>query len=359
MPPEEVNRDAYRIFWEDLRAGRSVSGEFHRIGKGGNPVWLQASYNTIIDPNGKPFKIVKFGTDITKATLEQQAMENAERERNEKDRLLAEEQQRKVASVLEVVNKLAGGDFDVSVPEMGNDAVGQVATALRQAIASMRALKQAEQERNENDRRRSEEQQVKVESVLRVVSSVARGDFGIQVPDLGDDAVGQVAAALGQAVGAIRSTLIEVQDVAGTVNLAASELTSASREISSGAQTQASNLEETASSLEEITSTVKQNSDNAQQARQLATSSRDVAEKGGAVVGDAVKAMAEINDSSKKIADIITTIDEIAFKPTCSLLTQLWKQLGLVNKAVALRLWPPRFATWPNAVPVPLRKSNL
>jgi methyl-accepting chemotaxis protein len=91
-------------------------------------------------------------------------------------------------------------------------------------------------------------------------------------------------------------------------------MTSASNEISKGAQHQASSLEETASSLEQITSTVKQNTDNAQQARQLANGSRDVAEKGGAVLTDAIKAMGEINQSSTKIADIITTIDEIAFQ---------------------------------------------
>src|SRR6201999_1603706 len=66
--------------------------------------------------------------------------------------------------------------------------------------------------------------------------------------------------------------------------------------------------------MEEMTSTVKQNADNAGQANQLATAARDQAEKGGAVVGSAVKAMADINDSSKKISDIIGVIDEIAFQ---------------------------------------------
>jgi len=95
---------------------------------------------------------------------------------------------------------------------------------------------------------------------------------------------------------------------------ASGQLASASEEIASGAQEQASSLEETASTLEEITATVKQNSDSAQQARQLASGSKDVAEKGGQVVGTAVEAMDAINQSSKKIADIITAIDEIAFQ---------------------------------------------
>src|SRR5262249_46781982 len=92
------------------------------------------------------------------------------------------------------------------------------------------------------------------------------------------------------------------------------QLSGAAQQLSSGAQEQASSLEETAASLEEITGTVKQTADNARQANQLAAASRETAERGGAVVRDAVAAMTESNTASKKIADIITTIDEIAFQ---------------------------------------------
>jgi methyl-accepting chemotaxis protein len=108
--------------------------------------------------------------------------------------------------------------------------------------------------------------------------------------------------------------LIEVSAIADSVASASQQLAAASEELSSGAQEQASSLEETASSLEEITGTIQQNADNAQQANQLAGNSRSVAEKGGEVVGRAVKGMSEINVASKKIADIITAIDEIAFQ---------------------------------------------
>jgi uncharacterized protein Yka (UPF0111/DUF47 family) len=110
------------------------------------------------------------------------------------------------------------------------------------------------------------------------------------------------------------NALIQVSEIADSVSVAAQQLAAASEELSSGAQEQASSLEETASSLEEITGTVQQNADNAQQANQLAGNARDVAEKGGEVVGRAVQSMSEINASSRKIADIITAIDEIAFQ---------------------------------------------
>ena len=108
--------------------------------------------------------------------------------------------------------------------------------------------------------------------------------------------------------------IVEVNDISASVASASQELAAASEQLSSGAQQSASSLEETASSLEEITATVRQNADNADQANQLANSSRETAEKGGAVVAQAVDAMGEINRSSRKIADIITTIDEIAFQ---------------------------------------------
>ena len=108
--------------------------------------------------------------------------------------------------------------------------------------------------------------------------------------------------------------LLEVSAIADNVAAASQQLAAAAEELSSGAQEQASSLEETASSLEEITGTVQQNSDNAQQANQLAGNSRRVAENGGEVVGRAVQGMGEINVASKKIADIITAIDEIAFQ---------------------------------------------
>jgi methyl-accepting chemotaxis protein len=108
--------------------------------------------------------------------------------------------------------------------------------------------------------------------------------------------------------------LLQVSTIADSVTTASLQLAAASEELATGAQEQASSLEETAASLEQITGTIQQNADNAQQANQLAGNSRDIAEKGGEVVGRAIQGMSEINAASKKIADIISAIDEIAFQ---------------------------------------------
>lgn len=112
----------------------------------------------------------------------------------------------------------------------------------------------------------------------------------------------------------LRKTLSNIRGSASSISSAASEIAQGNTDLSQRTEEQAASLEETASSMEELTSTVKQNADNAREANQLAASARDQAEKGGDVVGKAIAAMSEINSSSKKIADIIGVIDEIAFQ---------------------------------------------
>ena len=196
------------------------------------------------------------------------------------------------------------------------DNEGNITKVVKYAsdISATKEMQRQVAEAREAEQVKAEEQQRKVAGLLEVVTKVADGDLTVTMPDLGDDAIGRVSEGVAKAVEAIRTALVQVQGVAGTVASSANEMASASEQISSGAQEQASSLEETAASLEEITSAVKQNTDNSQQAQQLSISSREIAESGGSVVGDAVEAMTAINGASKKIAEIITTIDEIAFQ---------------------------------------------
>ena len=193
---------------------------------------------------------------------------------------------------------------------------GKVLKVIKYAtdITETIVAEQRAQEAQELELAKAQEQENKVASLLQVVRRVADGDLSASFPDLGTDAVGKVSDGVQQAVEAIRSTLLRVTQVAGAVATSAKQMASTSEHISSGAQEQASSLEETAASLEEITSAVKQNTDNSQQAQQLSIGSREVAEAGGSVVSNAVSAMTDINSASKEIAEIITTIDEIAFQ---------------------------------------------
>ncbi len=128
------------------------------------------------------------------------------------------------------------------------------------------------------------------------------------------DEVGQLVYANIFSQSKLRTAIGQVKQSSDVLLRTAAEIESGNTDLSQRTEEQASSLEETASSMEEMTSTVKQNADNTRQANQLASSTRDQAEKGGAVVAKAVTAMSEINTSSKKIADIIGVIDEIAFQ---------------------------------------------
>jgi methyl-accepting chemotaxis protein len=153
-----------------------------------------------------------------------------------------------------------------------------------------------------------------LEQTVGVLEAVAAWDLTQQLDVETSDELGRMATALNQAVAGIRRALHGVSGAAQQAVTASQQLAAASQQLSSGTQEQASSLEETAASLEQITGTVKQTADNARQANQLALGSRDTAERGGQVVAAAVTAMGEINAASKRIVDIITTIDEIAFQ---------------------------------------------
>jgi methyl-accepting chemotaxis protein len=128
------------------------------------------------------------------------------------------------------------------------------------------------------------------------------------------DEIGEVARWFNSFMDTLHGTMTEVKQSSVSVASASKELAAAAEQISSGVQEQAASLEETASSMEEFSGTIKQSADNARQATQVAAASRETADKGGRVAAGAVDSMREINQSSGKIVEIISVIDEIAFQ---------------------------------------------
>jgi methyl-accepting chemotaxis protein-1 (serine sensor receptor) len=149
---------------------------------------------------------------------------------------------------------------------------------------------------------------------VSIADRIADGDLGNDVRAQTEDELGRLLASLKRMDAKLVEIVGGVRGSADAVGSAARELSHGNDDLSQRTQQQAAALEETASSMEEMTATVKQNADNARQANQLAVGAREQAEKGGAVVHRAIGAMGEINAASRKIADIISVIDEIAFQ---------------------------------------------
>ena len=268
---------AYREFWAKLGRGEFDAQRYKRIGKGGREVWIQASYNPVFDRAGKPVKVVKFATDITEQVRAAAQFEDAVRETEQ---------------VMQAAGK---GELDRRVSLSGKSgAVEHMAQGVNLLLDNIQGI---------------------VRDTAGLVDAALAGDLVSRLDEAGR------AGDFLSLVHGLNALLENVRGIVGSIKVAAAEVQGGAEEISKGntslsqrTEEQASSLEETASSMEQMTSTVKQTADNAMQANQLAMAARTQAEKGGEVVGAAVSAMGGINASSRKIADIIGVIDEIAFQ---------------------------------------------
>ncbi len=174
-----------------------------------------------------------------------------------------------------------------------------------------------------------------ISNLRRSMDAMAQGDLtqkvetGTKLLEIDSkDELGQIAATLNQVIlqaqgtiesfhnaqGQLSEILAKARNSSDSIAIAASEVAAGNDDLAQRTEEQASSLEETASSMQEMTSSVRQNADNAKQANQMAIQARTIAERGGTVVSQAVRAMEEIDSTSKQVVDIITVIDEIAFQ---------------------------------------------
>jgi methyl-accepting chemotaxis protein len=263
------------------------------------------------------------------------------------------------------MHQLAAGDYKAMVPDLQRrDEIGKMATAVQvfkdNGIENEHLRENAEAERQNREKDRAQQEAMMDRSVGEVVSAAAAGNLKPRIDTaalqgvlkrIGDEinalldsvstAVGEVGHVvagiaegdltrrvtgnysgvfadlkgnINQANDALADTIRSIHNAAGTVSGASGEISTGSQDLASRTESQAASIEETAASMHEITATVKQNADNAEAANKLAITARDKAEHGGTVVGDAVGAMGRIEESAKKISDIIGLIDEIAFQ---------------------------------------------
>jgi methyl-accepting chemotaxis protein len=143
---------------------------------------------------------------------------------------------------------------------------------------------------------------------------LANGDLTETISNEYSGTFGQLKDDSNATVAQLTETISRIKEAADTINTASKEIASGNTDLSQRTEEQASSLEETAASMEQLTSTVKQNAENARQANQLALGASDIAAKGGDVVNQVVHTMSSISESSRKIADIISVIDGIAFQ---------------------------------------------
>ncbi|MEO1328190.1 MAG: methyl-accepting chemotaxis protein [Pseudomonadota bacterium] len=223
VEPEYADSAEYAAFWRDLKNGEFSSAEYKRFGKGGREIWIQASYNPILDADGRPFKVVKYATDITG-------------------------RKQAVAEIGDNLMRFADGDLEASIS----------------------------------------------------------ADIDAEFYPLRD--------AFNGAVERLRRLVRDIKSATVVLGEASEAITTGAKSLSSRSEGQASSLQETAATMEEMSASIRANAENAGRADTAANEASSRAKRGGEVVNEAIEAMGRIEGSSAKIADIISVIESIAFQ---------------------------------------------
>jgi methyl-accepting chemotaxis protein len=234
---------------------------------------------------------------------------------------------RRLMALGDTMRRLSSGENDVEVPAVEDrDELGEMARAVlvfRDAAIEKEQLEaQAAEDRRlaEEERQRSEAAKAEaarqvaqvVDGLGRGLERLAQGDLTYRVHDNWAEEYRKIQGDFNGAIDQLHETLKAIADSTREVSNAASEISSSTTDLSQRTEEQAASLEETSASMEEISATVKKNAENAQHANNLTKETWGIADRGGAVVSQAVSAMARIEESSRKISDIISVIDEIA-----------------------------------------------
>lgn len=345
VDPGDAQSAHYSAFWADLRAGRHRTGEFRRIGKGGREVWIQASYNPILGPDGKPVKIVKFASDITKTRLaaadaagqlaaisKSQAViefsldgkiidanENflsamgyrLDEIQGQHHRMFVDPVEAESAEYAAFWADLRAGKFrtgeyrrfgkggrEIWIQASYNAILGPDGTPRKvvKYASDVTARKRA------------------VDAISDGLTALSHGDLSARLPETVTGDFAALRDAFNTTLTRLEELVNGIMDASLTIAEETNGIASGADDLASRGERQAATVEETSAAMEEITATVRSTAENAETATAAAKTASSSAEKGGTVVNDAIAAMTRIENSSVEINKIIEVIDSIAFQ---------------------------------------------
>ncbi len=346
------NSNEYKEFWASLNRGEFQQGEYKRLAKGGREIWIQASYNPILDLNGNPLKVVKYATDITQQKLQTAdyqgqieaigksqaviefhmdgtivtANENflsamgysLDEIKGKHHSMFAEPDYKNSQEYKEFWASLNRGEFqqgeykrlarggkEIWIQASYNPILDLNGIPLK-VVKYATDITQMVLTRSENEKG--------IDEAVGVLTSIAKGDLSKRMMYDYLGAFAQIKEAVNETIQRLTAITSQIQTAATDVTSASHEIATGSEDLSQRTESQASALQETAASMEEISATVQNNTDSALRANELAINAQENASKGSEVVNNAVEAMSKIENSSSKISDITNIIDEIAFQ---------------------------------------------
>jgi methyl-accepting chemotaxis protein len=349
--------EAYKQFWERLRGGHYEHGEYKRIGKGGREIWINASYNPVFDADGKPYKVIKFATDVTAAKLRNaeyegkvSAMDKAQAViefdmgghvltangnfldamgytlddiKGEHHRMFCETDYASSVDYKRFWQKLNRGEFDSGrYKRVGNGGKTIWIQATYNPILDMNGTpfkivkfasditEQVLMEQGIKDKAASDA--AKIERLLDAVARAAKGDLTADVPMGGEEALDQLGAGIGKMMGDLRGVIGQVVMSATAFADDAEAIATRAGVVAGGSQELGATVEEMNATVEGLTRSIDAIATSTGHANDLAKATQDEAEAGAKAVARSIEAMDLINRSSEDIGEIVKVISDIA-----------------------------------------------
>ena len=345
VAPEERESEAYEAFWASLREGTYDAGAYRRIAKGGREIWIQASYNPILDTDGRPFKVVKFATDITEERLRNADFEGQLRAISKTQAVIEFELDGTIRTANANFLGAVGYALDEIVGKHHRIFVDAEYAASGEYSSFWRRLAAGEAFSSEYRRIRKDGSDLWIQASYNpildadgrpfkvvkyatdvtarklAVNAIENSILGLSEGDLGRRIEQAVDPDFEALRAALNGTLDRLQDLVEQIDASSTQVAHSAAEVAQGSgdlrertEEQSNALMQTSTTVEELTITVRTNADSSQRANDLASSAQQCAEDGGKVMGRAVDAMNGIKDASEQISNIIAVIDEIAFQ---------------------------------------------
>jgi len=348
VPPEDAKSQEYADFWHELGAGNFQSGSFRRIDKAGNELWLQATYNPILDKNGKPVRVIKFASDITEqknlaadhagkiaAIVRSQAViefnldgtiitandnflgamgyELAEIQ-GKHHRMFVEKDYAASADYEQFWERLRAGEFIADQFlrfGKGGREVWIQASYNPVFNANGDVIKVIKFARDITQRKRAEGV---MQELMHALGRMANGDLDVEITTEFTGEHEQLRQSFNSCLNRFSDIIGQVRTTSGALKTATGEILSGANDLSERTTKQAANIEETSAAMEQLSTTVTDNANKAESATDKVEVASRLAEEGGEVMGRATGAMERITSSSEKISNIIGMIDDIAFQ---------------------------------------------
>ena len=352
----------YKDFWAKLNRGEFDSNVYERVNKSRQSIWIQATYFPICDAQGKPVKVVKFATDVTKAKLTQQAAaeKSAIVENAPINIMLADLQGtitylnpasirtlKSIEKILPIpVDRIQGSSYDVfhknpahqrrllgdpkNLPysaeiQLEGETLQLNASAIYnehgeyagpmvswEVITDRKNAAKRERDAQEREQRAQQELREKIDAILEVVNAAAQGDLTAALTVSGTDAVGELANGLRSMIGDLRDIITQVVEGAAQFTEGARVVSESAQSLAHGTQTQSASVEQMSATIEELSRSIEAVKNNAGDASGVAQQTSALAVDGGSAVRKSVDAMERIKASSTQISEIIQVISEIA-----------------------------------------------